>query len=337
MGMRGNKRDPGGARRRPLVAFLPHALALAFLIFLPAVFSPFAQGIVAKAFCFAIFAMSLDLLIGYTGLLSLGHAAFFGTGGYAAAMLMLHGGTASFWITAPVGIAASAAMAALLGLIVVRFKGLYFLLLTFALGEFLFSIVWKFKWFQSPGIEAVIGLARPDLGLPGFRWNATTYYYFVLLFFLASFFLMNKIVNSPFGHALKGIRENEPRMLALGYNTWLYKYVAYVVSGLFAGVGGVFFVYTMRFAVPELLSIQYSFIGTMMVILGGAGSIFGPAIGGLLMVVAELLVSLVAPVRWPLFIGIIFVATIMFSRGGLAPYLKKCWRGFLNRYGSIES
>jgi len=335
--MMGGKENPGRGRRKSLVFFLPHALVLVLLIFLPAVFSQFAHGIAAKTFCFAIFAMSLDLLIGYTGLLSLGHAAFFGTGGYAAAMLMLHGGITSFWITAPVGIAAAAGMAAILGLVAVRFKGLYFLLLTFALGEFLFSIVWKFKWFQSPGIEAVIGLSRPDLGLPGFRWNATNYYYFVLCFFLGSFFLLNKIVSSPFGHTLKGIRENEPRMLALGYNTWLYKYVAYVVSGLFAGMGGVFFVYTMRFAVPELFSIQYSFMGNMMVILGGAGSIFGPAIGGLLMVVAELLVSLVAPVRWPLIIGIIFVATIMFSRGGLAPYLRKCWGKFLDRYGSVES
>jgi branched-chain amino acid transport system permease protein len=282
-----------------------------------------------KAFSLAIFAMSLDLFMGYLGLASLGHGVFFGAGSYSVAMLMLHGNISSFWITGPIGVIVPTLLAAVLGLIVVRFAGLYFMLLSFALGELFFSLVWKFKWFQAPGIEAVVGLVRPDLGIPGFAWTPTRFYYFSLIFFIMCYFLLNRIVKSPFGKVLEGIRENEPRMHALGYNTWLYKYVAYIVAGFFAGLGGVLFVYEMRFAVPELLGIQYSFMGVIMVILGGAGTIFGPAIGGLLMVIIEFLSSLIAPVRWPLIMGVIFVATMMLFRGGFAPHLSKLWRKVL--------
>jgi len=279
-----------------------------------------------KAFSMAIFAMSLDLFMGYLGLASLGHGVFFGAGSYAVAMLMLHGNINSLWITAPAGVITATLLAALLGLIVVRFTGLYFMLLTFALGELFFSLVWKFKWFQAPGIEAVVGLVRPDIGIPRFAWTPARFYYFSLIFFVICYFLLNRIVKSRFGKVLQGIRENEPRMHALGYNTYLYKYVAYIVAGFFAGVGGVLFVYEMRFAVPDLMGIQYSFMGVIMVILGGAGTIFGPAIGGLLMVLLEFFSSLIAPVRWPLIMGVIFVAAMMLFRGGLAPHLTELWR-----------
>jgi len=311
---------------RRLVRFSPYIAACVVLIVLPFFLPPFFQSIVTKAFSFAIFAMSLDILIGYTGLFSLGHAAFFGAASYAVAMLVLHAGISSFWITAPIGIITATVLAALLGLIVVRFTGIYFLFLTFAFGELLFSVAWKFKWFQSPGVEACVGIPRPDLGIPGFTWTVTSFYFFTFLFFVISFWLLYRIVNSPFGHVLKGIRENEARMRTLGYDTWLYKYIAYIIAGFFAGVGGIFFVYEMRFTCPETLGVQYSFIASLMVILGGAGTIFGSAIGALLMVYAELIISLFAPVRWPLIMGSIFVVTIMFLRGGLAPHLVSLWK-----------
>lgn len=311
--------------------FAPKLVSGLILIALPFFLSPFYLSLMDKAFSLGIFAMSLDLFMGYLGLASLGHGVFFGAGSYSVAMLMLHGDISSFWITAPVGLAAATLLAALLGIIVVRFTGLYFMLLTFALGELFFSLVWKFKWFQAPGIEAVVGLVRPSLGIPHFAWTPTRFYYFSLLFFIICYFLLNRVVKSHFGKVLEGIRENEARMHALGYNTWLYKYVAYIVAGFFAGLGGVLFVYEMRFAVPELLGIQYSFMGVIMVILGGAGTMFGPAIGGLLMVIMEFLASLIAPVRWPLIMGVIFVATMMLFRGGLAPHLSELWGKVLTR------
>ncbi len=322
--------------QRKLLSFAPYTLGAIIFIVLPLFISPFSLGIVAKAFSLAIFAMSLDLLIGYTGLFSLGHAVFFGAGSYAVAMLFLHAGVSSFWITAPVGIMTATVLAALLGLIVVRFTGLYFLLLTFAFGELLFSVAWKFRWFQTPGIEAVVGLPRPNLNIAGFTWNDISFYYFVFLFFVVSYLVLRRIVNSFFGHALKGILENEPRMRALGYNTWLYQYIAYIIAGFFGGVGGVFFVYSMRFTVPELFGIQYSFLGNLMVILGGAGTIFGPAVGAFVMVFMELIVSLVAPARWPLIFGAILVITIMLFRGGVMPHLGRMWKRIFFGYGNVK-
>lgn len=140
------------------VRLLPYVVSGVIFILFPLFSSPFYQSIMVKAFSLAIFAMSLDLLVGYAGLFSLGHAAFFGAGSYAVGMLMLHAGIGSFWISAPVGVIVATLLAALLGLIVVRFTGIYFLLLTFALGEVLFSITWKFKWFQTPGVEACVDI-----------------------------------------------------------------------------------------------------------------------------------------------------------------------------------
>lgn len=322
--------------RSSVVRFGPYIICGIIFIIFPFIASPFYQSIITKAFSLAIFAMSLDILVGYTGLFSLGHAVFFGAGSYTAAMLMIHFGTSSFWKTAPLGIIVATFLAAIFGFITVRFTGLYFLLLTFALGEVLFSVVRKVRWFQTPGIEAVVGLSLPDLGIPNFTWSVTSLYYFVFVFFVLSYFLIYRIVNSPFGNILKGIRENELRMRTLGYNTWLYKYIASIIAGFFAGLGGVLFVYEMRFATPELLGIQYSFMGQLMVIIGGPGTIFGPVIGVLLIVLAEVIISLIASSRWPLILGVIYVTTILFFRGGLAPHLIRFWRKALFGYGSLK-
>jgi branched-chain amino acid transport system permease protein len=325
---------PAFAKR--FFAFLPAMGSCIFLVFVPFVLPDFAQGFMARAFTLAIFAMSLDLLVGYAGLYSLGHACFFGTGGYTAAVLMFHGGISSLWITAGAGILMAAIMAALIGLMVVRFTGIYFLLLTFAFGELLYSVVWKFRWFQTPGIEAIIDLPRPDLGIPQVKVTPLILYFLTLIVFVACYLLLRRMTKSRFGQILKGIRENEPRMQALGYDTWRYKYLSFVIAGLFAGVGGVFFVYEMRFSMPDLLGLNYSYLGQVMVILGGAGTIFGAVIGAFLMSVVELIMSLYAPMRWPLIMGITLVVIIMFFRGGLAPHLVNFWKGISARHGSSE-
>lgn len=317
-----------------LVRFAPYIAGGVILIILPFLLPSFYQGIMTKALILAIFAMSLGLLIGYIGLFSFGHAAFFGVGGYVVGALMMHYGTNSFWITAPSGILAALLVAGAFGFIVVRFSGIYFLLLTFAFGQLLFSIAWRWNWLRTPGAEAIIGIPHPDLGIPGFAWNAINFYFFNFFIFIICFFLLYRIVNSPFGRALQGIHENEPRMRHLGYNTWLYKYIAYMVAGLFAGVGGVLFAYERGFVVPAFLGAEYSWLVILMVILGGSGMIFGPVIGAGLIVFGELLLSLTAPERWPLIMGAVLVVTIMFLRGGIAPHLFRLWKKGCYRYGS---
>jgi branched-chain amino acid transport system permease protein len=147
---------------------------------------------------------------------------------------------------------------------------------------------------------------------------------------------MKLLVNSPFGLALTGIRENQRRMRALGYNTWLYKYIAFIVSGAFAGVAGILFVYFNGFISPWFFSAS-SFLVVLMVIFGGSGTLIGPVIGAFLLILVEYQASILAPGRWHLILGSIFVAAVMLFKGGISVYLTRLWEKRWSRHGSIES
>lgn len=153
--------------------------------------------------------------------------------------------------------------------------------------------------------------------------DRTWYYYLVLVLFIISFVLLNRFVRSPFGASLVGIREDESRMKAVGYNTWLYKYIAFVISGAFAGIAGVLFSYYNYFVSPKHLGISTSFLPMVMAIMGGLGTFLGPVIGALVLVFVENFASIVSPQRWPLILGGLFVVIIMFAREGIGVYL---WR-----------
>lgn len=323
--------------REQLIRFAPYIVGGVILILLPAVLPLYLRSIWTKFVIFAIFAMSYDLIYGYTGLLSLGHAAYFGAGGYAAAVLMFHYGIDLLWIGVPFGILIAALTAAAFGPIALRVSGMYFLLITFALGQLLYSIAWNVKWLSKPGMQGIAGLSRPELGIPGFSWSTISFYYFVLVIFLICFFLIYRITNSPFGYALRGIREAEPRMRSLGYNTWLHKYIVYIISGVFAGLAGILFVYYNNMIVPAHLAVGTSFLPMVMVIIGGSGTLLGPVIGSLVVIFVEYFASLFTPERWPLILGAIFVIAIMYARGGISIHLSRLWKRISYRYGSIKS
>lgn len=287
------------------------------------IFSPmYLQGLMTKILIFAIFAASLDILLGYTGLFSLGHAAYFGMAGYTTAYLTVRLGIQSFWLSMPASILVATLLAALFGLIALRVSGLYFLLVTFALGQMLYGLV--VKWYKvTGGSNGLPGVQRPILGLPDFTWSPLTFYYFVLLASVCCFFLMYRFIESPFGRALKGIHECEPRMRALGYNTWLHKYIAFVVGGFFAGVSGVLFAYYSGFMHPSHLAFQTSGLAMLMVIVGGAGTLYGSVIGAAVIVLIEFYASVHFPERWYLILGGIFVLVVVFLRGGIAAHLPR--------------
>jgi len=319
-----------------LVRFTPHMVVVLILAILPAVVPAYVQGTWTKFVIFALFALGYDLIYGHVGLLSLGHAAYFGAGGYTVAALMLHYNMDSLWVGLPLGILAAALVAAIFGFMALRVSGMYFLLVTFALGELLYSVTWNWKWLSTPGMQGISGLPRPDLGIPGFTWNTLSFYYFVLVVFLICFFLVHRIMNSPFGHALRGIRENESRTQSLGYNTWLYKYTAFIITGAFAGVAGVLFVYYNRLISPTHVGVATSFLPMIMVIIGGSGTLLGPVIGAFVIVFVEYFASLFTPERWPLILGAIFVVAIMYARGGINIHLSRLWQRLINRYGSTK-
>ena len=297
-----------------------------FLIVIPVFLPADVQGIMTKFLIYAIFAISYDLIFGYTGLVSLGHAAFFGAGGYVVAVLSLHFGISSFWIGIPLAIIVSALVAVVFGFISLRVSGTYFLLLTFALAQLLYSIAWNIPWLNSEGMQGIANISLPSLGIPGYTWTNAKYYFLVLLVAGICYYLLERITRSPFGHALVGIREGEARMTALGYNTWGFKYRAYVFAAPFAGIAGALFAYHSRFISPSQFGLATSFYPMVMAIIGGAGSLFGAVVGAALVVFLEYFTSLVTPERWPLILGIIFVISIMYLRSGLGVSLIRFWQ-----------
>lgn len=300
--------------------WLGGSAALLTLAALPLGLSPYGLGLLTQALILGLFAMSLDLLIGYAGLVSFNHATFLGVGAYTVGILFYQG-LKSFWLAAAGGVLTSTLLAAVLGLLVLRSSGPYFLMLTLAFGQMIIAIPWKWRSLTG-GDDGLPGIGRPEIGLPLSMWDNTNFYYLVLVFFVASFFLLWKLVRSPLGRAIVGVRESESRMQALGYNTWSIKYLAYVLAGGFAGLAGVLFVYYNGFISPHEMNWTMSGQAILMVIIGGAGTLLGPVAGAGVILVLQNLISSYTD-RWPLFMGAIFVFCVLYVRGGIVGYLIK--------------
>jgi len=290
------------------------------LIILPLILPSYLLSMLTKVLIFAIFAMSLNLIWGYTGLMSLGHAAFFGVGGYTVAILIKHCGIKSFWITAPCGIMVAGIFAAFFGFIAIRVSKIYFLLVTLALGQMTYYVTIALRPITG-GWNGLPGIPRPDLGITSFSWSPISFYFFIFSAFLVCVFLFYRIVISPFGYALRGIRDNESRMQALGHTTWLAKYIAFIIAGIFAGAAGVFYSYFLGMVHPFHVEVTTSVVAVLMVIIGGTSVFIGPFLGAAVIVLLEYYVSLYLPERWPLILGCVFIISVMFLRGGIGLYL----------------
>lgn len=330
----GSNGKPWRVRMLPLAPYIVIGLIL-LILGLPPVLPAYFLNMLTKVLIFAIFAISLDLIIGYTGLLSLGHAAFLGVAGYTAGVVMVHYGIGSFWLVMPLAILTSGIFAAIIGYMSLRVSGVYFLLVTLAFGQLLSVAAVKWR-SMTGGTDGLVGILYPGLGIPGFTWTDTSFYYLVFLAFVICFFLLHRIVNSAFGRALVGIRENEPRMQSLGYNTWAHKYVAFIIGGVFAGVAGALLAFFYGIMVPAHLGIITSTSAMLMVIIGGAGTLFGPVIGAGVIVLLEHIASIYTPERWPLILGGVFVICVLFIRGGFGIYLSRFWRRVNLKYGSAQ-
>lgn len=308
-----------------LFRYAPYGVTGLIFVVLPLLLSQYLQSMMTKFFIFAIFAMSLDVIFGYAGLICLGHAAFFGVAGYTCGILIVRYGIESFWIAAPCGILMAGFLAAVFGIVAFRVSGIYFLLVTFALGELLFSAATK--WYSlTGGSYGLAGIPPPQLGLKWLVWNATSFYYFAFAALIICYFLLYRMVHSPFGHALQGIREHEPRMECLGYNVWIYKYMAFIVSALFAGVAGVLFGHFNGLMAPMNLGIATSALAMLMVIIGSAGTLFGSIIGAGVIIFVEHYAGILTPERWPLIIGAVFIVSVLYFRSGIGVHLSGIWK-----------
>ncbi|MBI3635980.1 MAG: branched-chain amino acid ABC transporter permease [Candidatus Rokubacteria bacterium] len=288
------------------------------LVILAAGSAPFLPSypltLLTQAVIVAIFAMSLDVLLGYTGLPSLGHAAYFGVAAYAVGILATQY-QARFLTCLVTGVVLAGATAAVFGLLAIRAVGTYFLMITLALG----MVVWglAFRWVtMTKGDNGIAGVPRPEVALPWSLWSPLPFFYFALVAMLLAWVALGVIVRSPFGMSLKGIRESETRMRALGYNVWLHKYLAFVIAGVFAGFGGVFWAYYNGFVSPVDVQLVTSVEALLMVALGGPGTLAGSVLGAAVIVFLKNFVSVYTK-RWLLILGAVYIGVILFAPRGI--------------------
>lgn len=319
-------------RRERLLRFAPCIAIGLLLLTLPSYADLSIVSLFTKIFIYGLLVMSLDLLVGYTGLLAFGHAAFFGIAAYTIAILGKYYDVTSFWLAAPAGVMMAVFAACIFGLIALRVSGIYFLLITLAMGQLVYGIVHTSVGplgAMTGGSDGLGGVSFPEI--MGFSFDAETYYYFTFVAVLISALLLYWISRSPFGYGLQGIRENEIRARALGYNTWFFQYIAFVIGGFFAGVAGALYVYYNGFISPEGVGIGASGLLWLMLIIGGSGTLWGSLLGSGVILTLQYFVSGLTPERWPLILGVCFVGVIMFYRGGILPQLTNLWKKVSDR------
>ena len=288
-------------------------VSLLLLILLPACVTSYGTGLVTEVLIYSIAAMSLDLLMGYTGLVSFGHAAFFGLGAYATVVLNVHLGI-NAWITAGLGILLAATSAFVIGFFCVRMKGAAFLMLTLAFAQLIYSIAVKWRDVTG-GSDGLGGLVKPSI--LGWSTADTNIMYFVVLSsFVLAFLMLKRLIESPLGHGFVGIRENEIRMRAMGYATQRFKLLSFTIAGGVGGAAGSLYALYNGFVSPEALAWSTSGNLLLMVVLGGAGSLIGPAFGAAVFLLMKNIVSSHSE-HWLMFVGVIFVSCVMFFRQGI--------------------
>lgn len=290
-------------------------LLLAAGVLLPPFLSSYNLTILTQVLIFGIFAMSLDLLVGYTGMVSLGHAAFFGLGTYAAGYTAVHW-TSNALVTILAALVVAGLGALVIGYLSIRVRGVYFLMITLAFAQMIYALTIKLESVTG-GSDGLAGIPRPSLGFEsGLLWQGLPFYYYVLVGFVIVSVLLTRLVRSPFGRVLVGIRENEARMQAIGYNTQRLKLATFVVAGILAGYSGALFSAYQGIAAPSSLHWGTSGNVLIMVIIGGAGTLSGPVLGAATFLLLQHLVSS-ATQRWQLIAGAVFIFFVLALRRGL--------------------
>jgi len=292
------------------------AVALVLIAIVVPNTNSFVILLATRALAFAILVMSVDILLGYTGLPSLGQAAYLGVGAYLTAILATRyqfGLGFDFWVVVVLGILSGAALAAVFGLLAIRASGVYFLMITLALGQCVWGLA--YRWNSLTGGDNGINLRqRPKFGID--LSNEVTFFYLVFALFAASLLLMYVLVRSPFGRSLMGIREQELRMKILGYNTWLHKYIAFIIAGAFGGLSGVLWAHTAGIVSPVNVELPTSVDALLMAVLGGSGTLVGGVIGTFIVFGLREFLSTLVP-WWQYVLGIVYVATILYLPTGL--------------------
>jgi branched-chain amino acid transport system permease protein len=279
----------------------------------PFAISLFHVNLLSEILILAIFALSLNILVGYTGLVSLGHAAFFGVGGYAAGLGAQHF-SSNLFLTMIIAIAFSLIAAAIIGAFCIKVSGFYFLMLTLAFSQMIYSIIYQSSSLTG-GSNGLSGIPMPSIG--GWQFSNDVFiFYLILVAFILIYAALRIIVKSSFGHVLIGIRENETRVKSMGYNTNLYKYIAFILAGGIGGVSGSLYTYFNGFISPTDVYWTMSGAVLIMVLIGGSGTMLGPVLGAAFIVTLETIVATYTNM-WMLIVGAVFIFFVIFFPKGI--------------------
>jgi len=279
---------------------------------------PFYLTIATRFVILAMAATTLNLILGYGGMVSFGHAAFLGIGAYSVGIPAYYDIT-SGWVQFPLAVAASAAFALVTGAISLRTRGVYFIMITMAFAQMVYFAFVSIEEYG--GDDGLVIYSRSTFSGFGIE-NATTLYYFCFACLVATVYLVHRVVNSRFGMVIKGARENERRMRAIGFNTYAYKLTCYVISGALCGFAGALLANFSSFISPAMIGWTRSGELIFMVVLGGTGALFGPLLGTSVYLVLEEVLSGFS-IYWQLPFGALLILVVLFARGGIDGMLRK--------------
>ncbi len=290
----------------------------------PLVLPEFWRRFVTEILIWGLLAMSSDILIGYTGMVSFGHSAFFGLGMYGAAAALLAVRPPSLWLAILAGLVGAGAIAACVAFFATRLRDIYFSITTLVFSQIFYVIV--FTWTAVTGGENGLTFRQPPLGLPGVgtvAFTPVTLHWFVLAVVTLSYLTLRRVLRSPFGMVLQAIRENEPRVRAIGYHVERYKIVAVLLSGLFAGLAGVLYAIQNKFAAPDFIHFVLSGETVIFNVMGGMGTLVGPVAGAAFFQLLREGVSRFFTEYYLIPVGLVFTAMVIFLPQGLLGFLRR--------------
>jgi branched-chain amino acid transport system permease protein len=300
------------------------SIIIALLIVAPLVLPEFWRRLLTEILIWGLLAMSSDLLIGYTGMVSFGHSAFFGLGMYGAAAALLSVRPPSLWLAIAMGLLAAAAVAAFVAYFSTRLRDIYFAITTLIFSQIFYVVI--FTWTEVTGGENGLTFSRPALAIPGLfsvPFTSETLHWFVLTAVTLSYLVLRRITHSPFGMVLQSIRENEARTRAIGYPVERYKIVAVMLSGLFAGLAGVLYAIQNRFAAPDFVFFVVSGEVVIYNVIGGIGTLVGPIVGAGFFLLLREGFSRFFTEYYLIPVGVIFVAMVIFMPQGLLGFARR--------------
>jgi branched-chain amino acid transport system permease protein len=312
------------SRRSKVIYWTGFSVIVALLIVAPWVLSEFWRRFVTEILIWGLLAMSSDVLIGYTGMISFGHSAFFGLGMYGAAAALLTVRPPNLWLAMLYGLFGSAVIALFVAYFSTRLRDIYFAITTLIFSQIFYVII--FTWTEVTGGENGLTFRRPEFAIPGLfsiPFDPQTLHWFVLGVVTASYLILRRITQSPFGMVLQSIRENEPRTRAIGYAVERYKMVAVMISGLFAGLAGVLYAVQNRFAAPDFVYFLVSGETVIFNVMGGIGTLVGPIAGAAFFLLLREGFSRFFTEFYLIPVGIIFIAMVIFLPQGLLGFMRR--------------